>query len=587
MAENIRPSQISLKRLALALIHKGTKNSRFVHDDEWTYDGRTYSYKNEIYPWARYEFDDLYPQSIPDEEFTQSFIQNIYRDPLRARVAGNQPEQPIIAKLPETLPTTTQPAPASNIPPPPIITKPEKPPPPPLQAKETEEEKLAAEQEAKEGQTIPQKEQVIQPIRRSFQLPKMPTGLRSAALTAGSNLGIVFREYVGQHATFGRAVAIAGGLAAGVATGGNPLAIAAGAGAGLLGSSYLSSPEGKAFMQNLGRGNVNSQRNSLPRRSKKSNFKFLKLLLVGGVLSFMLLAVVGGFLAPFGGPITPTTEAPGIPTVSSSNLFISLNGPGGCIDNCKADNNQEITFEASLTYNGIGTANVEVSGKLPDGVDLSRATLEKWSLSGRSFSQIIPNLTSKTINKLPLTFKPDNSTVDFWISHSISGRIVKLELPSDITSGVITTPPNSDDCAGKYTSQFKSNPNSNNKNFGDPTCTYSDDDLYAYLTILDPDQAPFWWLLVDCESTYRPNIVNISAEDKAGAWGLFQMGRGKNGLLDHGDVLWIKQISNAIDYKNSLENGPAKYRFRGEESYWHCARPGGLSISANKPKPVR
>ena len=119
----------------------------------------------------------------------------------------------------------------------------------------------------------------------------------------------------------------------------------------------------------------------------------------------------------------------------------------------------------------------------------------------------------------------------------------------------------SDSCGGKYPLD---NPLGN---FGDPTCTFTKDQLYSLLQSLDPANADTWYYkVVPCESSYDSTEHNPNAVDPAGAWGLFQMGRGLNGQYDHGDVHWQDQITNATSY-NRLIGSPGV-----SGAYWWCAR---------------
>lgn len=123
-------------------------------------------------------------------------------------------------------------------------------------------------------------------------------------------------------------------------------------------------------------------------------------------------------------------------------------------------------------------------------------------------------------------------------------------------------PPNQDTCNGKYK---LNNPLGN---YGDPSCNFTEDLLFEQLQQLDPANAKYWFdVVVKCESSYNPNAYAdhsvVGTPDPVGGWGLFQMGRGKNGQYDHGDVIWQNQTSNAITYNNNLAR---KWR------YWACAR---------------
>jgi len=132
---------------------------------------------------------------------------------------------------------------------------------------------------------------------------------------------------------------------------------------------------------------------------------------------------------------------------------------------------------------------------------------------------------------------------------------------SNLDNGCAATsyPPTTDNCNGKY------NLNNPIGNFGDPTCTFSKDQLYSLLQQYDAQLAKHWFhVVVPCESGYNPNAYNNAAVDSAGAWGLFQMGRGKNGPNDHGDVNWEQQASNAVFYNKMLINKGLNGR------YWEC-----------------
>lgn len=153
-----------------------------------------------------------------------------------------------------------------------------------------------------------------------------------------------------------------------------------------------------------------------------------------------------------------------------------------------------------------------------------------------------------------------------------------LSSASNSGGGTDSNPPvdhpgTDNDCSGKYTTgQYPTKYFSETGNFGDPNCDYSESQLLDRLRQLDPSNADYWYLtVVYCESRYNPNIFRHHIEpgeedtpDPAGAWGLFQMGRGRNHpTYDHGDVPWQDQISNAVRYKNEV-NG-------GSFSYWGCA----------------
>jgi hypothetical protein len=138
------------------------------------------------------------------------------------------------------------------------------------------------------------------------------------------------------------------------------------------------------------------------------------------------------------------------------------------------------------------------------------------------------------------------------------------------TSGLVNVgtqvgaPPNTNTCGGKYSLN-----NPMGKNFGDPNCDFTKDAFYNLLKQYDPANADYWFtVVVPCESPgYDPNLYYRCGAagctpDPAGAWGLFQMGRGRNGEYDHGDVAWPQQTLNATTYRKNA----------GKWNYWACAR---------------
>lgn len=149
-------------------------------------------------------------------------------------------------------------------------------------------------------------------------------------------------------------------------------------------------------------------------------------------------------------------------------------------------------------------------------------------------------------------------------TYSVSGNggvTTKVVAKESINTSSLT--PNQNNCQGRY-AFFKTSLG----NFGDPGCNFSKDELYTQLKELDPANADFWfYTIIRCESNYDPNNFNPNAIDSAGAWGLFQMGRGKNGQYDHGDVNWTLQTSNAVNYNNKNLR-PIGLQW----AYWACTR---------------
>jgi hypothetical protein len=124
-------------------------------------------------------------------------------------------------------------------------------------------------------------------------------------------------------------------------------------------------------------------------------------------------------------------------------------------------------------------------------------------------------------------------------------------------------PATTDTCSGKYKLT-----NPRGQNFGDPQCNFDKNTLYTQLKQSDAANADIWFNeVVPCESAYNPNAYappTTGTPDAGGAWGLFQMGQGKNGQSDHGDVVWGMQAANAVNYNTNVIGGNWRY--------WACAK---------------
>ena len=162
---------------------------------------------------------------------------------------------------------------------------------------------------------------------------------------------------------------------------------------------------------------------------------------------------------------------------------------------------------------------------------------------------------SDPLNQTALSFSITNTQSDIYADVAARARVQGFSSPGGQPASA------SNSCGGKYPLD---NPLGN---FGDPTCTFTKDQLYSLLRSLDPSNADTWYYkVVPCESSYDSTEHNPQAVDPAGAWGLFQMGRGLNGRYDHGDVPWQDQITNATAY-NRLIGSPGV-----SGAYWWCAR---------------
>lgn len=238
----------------------------------------------------------------------------------------------------------------------------------------------------------------------------------------------------------------------------------------------------------------------------------------------------------------------------------------------------EMTYELSCQSRKLGT--VEVTDKIPNGTKLVTAEEDStrkprsgfyggFGSTGDTGPDGVYDSTTDTISWTFTNFPTQNPVYiyfsvipgpgnnDSWVMNQAIVRYTT----QDTSGGGF--PATQDNCNGSYQ---LNNPIGN---FGDPNCDFKKDDLYTLLKQQDPRNADFWFLkVVRCESSYNPNDYrdhNILPQtpDPAGAWGLFQMGRGRNGQYDHGDVDWRLQTTNAVTYAKSVPSIAA---------YWACAR---------------
>lgn len=273
--------------------------------------------------------------------------------------------------------------------------------------------------------------------------------------------------------------------------------------------------------------------------------KRLALLFIG----LLFLIIFGAMLLNlFGGGV------PGQNLSSSKQLAISKTGPGG-VDGAVA-NGQPIVYTINVGYLGQGIANIEVTDIIPDNAVPVSAS------EGKVIGKVVTwqfSLSSGQTKQLALVVAPLDDNI--WVVNSADAKITSTSGAGTIpTTGNV--PANNDTCSGRY----KLN-NPLGQNYGDPQCNFTKDDLYTLIEQNDPTNAYFWFnVIIPCESSYNPNDFFSGSPDPQGAWGLYQMGRGRNGQYDHGDVVWTLQTTNAINYNNFLAT---KGRTWG---YWACAQ---------------
>lgn len=286
-----------------------------------------------------------------------------------------------------------------------------------------------------------------------------------------------------------------------------------------------------------------------------------------------------------GQPITYPSQA--FPQTTIEDLLdqiqpgVGLDGLGG---------NQRMPDESALaarTYVALLMKDEAVStyilGKIFDqlsGTQMASA-MESWNSTYYNRQKVINHIAAVHTSGVTegIRFSPQTVTLtllpteqDTYITNQATAHVIGAQIGSG-SGGT----PNDDNCGGYYDLTR----NALGQNFGDPQCTMLANDnpthmsnLYTLLEELDPNNALYWFTtIIPCESNFIPNAYlgpavggAYGSPDAAGAWGMFQMGRGLNGEYDHGDVVWELQVSNAINYNNMLRE------INLEWQYWECAR---------------
>lgn len=243
-----------------------------------------------------------------------------------------------------------------------------------------------------------------------------------------------------------------------------------------------------------------------------------------------------------------STQGGGTTVPSIPGFNIEIEGPE------TSANGVNLEYTVTISHNpniAPPLASIEVYDSLPTGATLVSTTgVLKDSSTG-------PNIWSLSdpANQAGFQIIIRPNQTDTFFDYTVSARQIAGAGP--IGGG---STPTEDNCNGKY--DLSATPLGTN--FGDPDCNFTKDGLYTMLKRLDPANADRWYYqIIPCESQYHPLAHNGAAVDPAGAWGMYQMGRGRNGPYDRGDVDWETQTSNAINY-NALINGSF--------AYWACAR---------------
>ena len=92
------------------------------------------------------------------------------------------------------------------------------------------------------------------------------------------------------------------------------------------------------------------------------------------------------------------------------------------------------------------------------------------------------------------------------------------------------------------------------------------------MQLLDPENADFWYLIAECESSHWPNAYNPSAKEATGAWGMYQMSYKKNPgppYYNAGQVAWNTQTEEAFNRETKVAETRTPIT-NNPFDYWQC-----------------
>ncbi len=235
-----------------------------------------------------------------------------------------------------------------------------------------------------------------------------------------------------------------------------------------------------------------------------------------------------------------------------------------------AQQNQQSDVNVWMRNGRYGVQYIKTYEARPDGLNSAFYKGERYWIRNRSGTFTARVYLNYDHGGIETNFENNQRTVTYTIRNLPSPTPTKKPTPTPTKTasnvGDVNAAPNSNSCGGKYSFN-----NPIGLNFGDPACTFTKDKLYSLLKQHDSQNADYWfYTVIPCESPgYNANLYYRCGPagctpDPSGAWGLFQMGRGRNGQYDHGDVAWPRQVTNATTYRQNIGWGGWRY--------WACAQ---------------
>lgn len=248
--------------------------------------------------------------------------------------------------------------------------------------------------------------------------------------------------------------------------------------------------------------------------------------------------------------------------IPSTQIKLVKSGPAS------VTNFTEYAYNINVTYTGFGSADIQVTDRVPQGTEFVSAS-DGTSPVGGILTWKIASASANTTKTLSFTVRPVEA--DIWVENSAQAQITSLS-----TGG--NEPATGTDCGNlsyRYYMTLNLIHGGTGLNFGDPTCQFTKDDLYTLLQQLDPntyDDTVWFYTIVLHESGYIPVAYLPASTSGLGAYGLFQMNPSSADRgYDAGDVPWQQQVSNAVNYNNQLKDKGIAW------CYWESAILAGIA----------